>query len=100
MKLEAAIRYELEDYAGCKLLIDQAPTDDPETIANQACLMLKEGNYEEACKMYTDVTKIVGFRADIAYDTALCYYYMRDYVPALKNIAEIIERGIREHPGL
>ncbi|KAJ3314377.1 Tetratricopeptide repeat protein 30A [Boothiomyces sp. JEL0838] len=100
LKLEAAIRYELEDYAGCKLLIDQAPKDDPETIANQACLMLKEGNYEEACKMYTDVTKIVGFRADIAYDTALCYYYMRDYVPALKNIAEIIERGIREHPEL
>ncbi|KAJ3272595.1 Tetratricopeptide repeat protein 30A [Terramyces sp. JEL0728] len=100
LKLEAAIRYELEDYAGCKLLIDQAPADDPDTIANQACLLLKEGKYEEACKLYTDVSKVVGFRADLVYDTALCHYYMRDYVPALKNIAEIIERGIREHPEL
>ena len=30
---------------------------------------------------------------------ALCYYSMKNYNAALKHIAEIIERGIREHPG-
>ncbi|KAI8900460.1 hypothetical protein BC833DRAFT_581763 [Globomyces pollinis-pini] len=100
MKLEAAIRYESEDYTGCKMIIDQAPPDSPDTMANQACLLLKEGQYEEACKLYLEASKIVGFRPDLSYDIALCYYLMKDYVSSLKNIAEIIERGIREHPEL
>ncbi|KAG7237934.1 hypothetical protein CRUP_025618, partial [Coryphaenoides rupestris] len=31
---------------------------------------------------------------------ALCFYSMKNYSQALKHIAEIIERGIREHPEL
>jgi len=62
-KLEAAIRYELEDFAGCRVLVEQGPRDDPDTISNQACLLFKECNFEEACGMYMQVSKIVGFRA-------------------------------------
>ena len=36
---------------------------------------------------------------DLSYNIALCFYSLKQYAPALKHIADIIERGIREHPG-
>merc|ERR1711939_1237861 len=42
----------------------------------------------------------LGYQADLAYNMALCYYRTKQYGPALKHIAEIIERGVREHPEL
>ncbi|KAJ3038123.1 Tetratricopeptide repeat protein 30A [Rhizophlyctis rosea] len=100
LKLQAAIKYESEDVAGCKYLIDQAPPDDPETITNQACLLFKEGKYEEACGKYTEALKVVGYQAELSYNIAACHYHMKQYVPALKYIADIIERGMRDHPEL
>ena len=40
------------------------------------------------------------FFVDLSYNIALCYYSMKQYAPALKHIADIIEKGIREHPGI
>ncbi|GFQ88292.1 tetratricopeptide repeat protein 30A, partial [Trichonephila clavata] len=40
------------------------------------------------------------FILDLSYNIALCYYRLKQYALALKHIAEIIERGIREHPEL
>jgi len=37
-------------------------------------------------------------QAEIAYAIGLCYYQQKQFGPALKHIAEIIERGVREHP--
>lgn len=31
---------------------------------------------------------------------ALCYYRLKEYGPALKHVADIIEHGIRDHPEL
>ncbi len=50
--------------------------------------------------MYTQASKIVGYRADLVYHTALCYYLTKEYGQSLKRIGEIIERGIRDHPEL
>ena len=36
---------------------------------------------------------------DTCYCIALCHYMMRQYASALKYISEIIERGIKDHPG-
>jgi tetratricopeptide repeat protein 30 len=44
--------------------------------------------------------KVVGYDAHLSYNIALCYYRLRDFAPALKHIADIIERGIRDHPEL
>lgn len=41
----------------------------------------------------------MGYRADTCYCIALCHYMMKQYAAALKYITEIIERGIKEHPG-
>ena len=38
--------------------------------------------------------------ACVAYNVALCYYSLKQYGPALKHIAEIIEKAVREHPEL
>jgi hypothetical protein len=40
------------------------------------------------------------FQPDLAYSIALCHYQLRHYPMALKSIADIIERGIKDHPGL
>nr|KAJ3418848.1 Tetratricopeptide repeat protein 30A [Polyrhizophydium stewartii] len=99
IKLQAAIKYEMDDLAGCKALVDQCPGDDPDALVNQACLLFKEAKYDEACAKYAEASKVLGYKAELSYNVALCYYMTKQYVPALKNIAEIIEKGIREHPG-
>ena len=43
--------------------------------------------------------QVLGYKADLSYNIALCHYMLKQYAPALKHIADIIERGIREHPG-
>lgn len=55
---------------------------------------------EQARLKFQEAMNATGFRADLAYAIGLCYYQQRLYGPALKHIAEIIERGVREHPEL
>ncbi|KAI8820793.1 uncharacterized protein EV422DRAFT_496510 [Fimicolochytrium jonesii] len=98
VKLQAAIKYATNDLTGCKFLIDSLPASDTDTVINKACLLFKEGKYDEACTAYMDALKIVGYTAELSYNVALCYYMQKQFVPALKYIAEIIEKGIRDHP--
>lgn len=44
--------------------------------------------------------KITGYTAELAYNIAICNYQLKKYVPALKHIGDIIERGIKDHPEL
>lgn len=100
VKLQAAIKYGEEDLAAAKNLVDQSPPGDPDTEVNLGCLLFKEGRYEEACKKFTTAMQVEGYVPDLSYNIALCYYRLKQYALALKHIAEIIERGIREHPEL
>ena len=56
--------------------------------------------YSEALAKFTAAQQMLGYSAHLSYNTALCHYRLKDFAPALKNIADIIERGIREHPEL
>ena len=93
-------RYGEEDLAGAKSLVDQCPPDDTDTEINLACLLYKEGRYSEALAKFSAAQQMIGYDAHLSYNTALCHYRLKDFAPALKNIADIIERGIREHPEL
>jgi hypothetical protein len=42
----------------------------------------------------------MGYQPSLAYNIALCHYRMKQYTQARKNIIEIIEKAIREHPEL
>ncbi|XP_039631100.1 tetratricopeptide repeat protein 30A isoform X1 [Polypterus senegalus] len=100
LKLQAAIKYGEEDISGTKSLVEQLPSDDPDSEINLGCLLYKEGAYEEACKKFIGAIQVIGYQPDLAYNIALCYYSMKQYAPSLKYIADIIEHGIREHPEL
>ena len=93
-------RYGKEDLAGAKSLVDQCPSDDPDTDINLACLLYKEARYAEALAKYTAAQHLLGYDAHLSYNIALCHYRLKDFAQALKHIADIIERGIRDHPEL
>jgi tetratricopeptide repeat protein 30 len=71
-----------------------------DTLFNQACLLYKEGKYTEAGNRFSEGIKRSGYHAELLYNVALCYYQRREYVQALKSLAEIIEHGIRNYPDL
>ena len=76
------------------------PPDSAEMIIAQGCLLFKEETYEEARQKFQDAMNMTGYQCDIAYNIALCYYKLKQLAPSLKHIADIIEKGVREHPEL
>lgn len=62
--------------------------------------MLQEGRFEEACTKFNSAMQVTGYKPDLAYNIALCYYMMKQYSSALRFIANVIEGGIKEHPEL
>jgi len=98
--LQAAIHYEQGDTTGTKAILDQCIQGEPETMVGYACLVYKESKYDKAREMFLDATKLLGYQSDLAYNVALCLYRMKQYGASLKWIADIIERGVREHPEL
>jgi tetratricopeptide repeat protein 30 len=76
------------------------PPDSAEMIIAQGCLLFKEEKYEEARQKFQDAMNMTGYQCDIAYNIALCYYKLKQLAPSLKHIADIIEKGVREHPEL
>jgi tetratricopeptide repeat protein 30 len=100
LQLQIAIQYELEEISHAKSLIGQMPPDAPEMVIAQACLLFKEEKYEEARQKFQDAMNMTGYQCDIAYNIALCYYKLKQLAPSLKHIADIIEKGVREHPEL
>ena len=99
-RLQAAIKYQLNDIIGCKEITDHFSQDQPETLIDQASILFKEGKIDEALESYLTAYKVTGFDAELCYYIALCYYIQRQFIPALKYIADIIENGIREYPEL
>ena len=99
-KLLASIKYEQDDLTGTKSHLDKCLQDDPDVVVLTGCVQFKEGRYEDASNKYVEAMNALGFQADLAYNIALCHYKTKHYGPCLKHIAEIIERGIREHPEL
>jgi tetratricopeptide repeat protein 30 len=98
--LQASIEYELGNLAVCKQKLDKGHQDDPDTIVNVACVLYKEDKCEEARNKFQEAIQMMGYQPELAYNIALCHYRQRQYGPSLKYIAEIIERGVREHPEL
>ncbi|KAF5297102.1 hypothetical protein FQA39_LY02682 [Lamprigera yunnana] len=100
IKLQAAIKYGEEDQSLAKKFVDMCSLEDPDTEVNLGCLLYKEGNYEEALAKFTGCIQNLGFKPHLAYNTALCYYRLKEYGLALKHCGDIVERGIRDHPEL
>jgi len=99
-QLQAAIKYMEDDLPAAKSLIEKQSEEDEEAVVNRGCLLYKEGLYSEAIEMFNQAVNLGGSKAPLSYNIALCFYQLRQYAQALKHIADIIERGIKEHPEL
>mmetsp|Transcript_17499 Transcript_17499/g.29471 ORF Transcript_17499/g.29471 Transcript_17499/m.29471 type:complete len:555 (-) Transcript_17499:282-1946(-) len=100
LQLQIAIQYELEEIQHAKSLISQMPSESPEAVVAEGCMLYKEEKFEEAKNKFQDALNMTGYQCDIAYNIALCYYKLKQLAPSLKHIADIIEKGVREHPEL
>ncbi|CAM9439615.1 unnamed protein product [Laminaria digitata] len=86
--LQGAIKYEQDELPACKSLVDQCLSDDPDTIISYASISFKDQDYDDARQKYADAMHTLGYQADLAYNTALCYFKDKQYVPALKHVGE------------
>lgn len=100
LHLKASIKYEQDDLPNTKGFVDKCLPDDPDTVVAQGCILYKEGDFDAAREKFTEAMNSLGYQPDLAYNIAVCYYKVKTYGSALKFIAEIIERGVREHPEL
>lgn len=100
MLLQAAISYEQDEVPLARSILDQCSPDAEERQVFEGALFWKEKRYTDAMKQFTDAMNNAGYQSDLAYNIGLCYYSMAQYGSALKHIAEIIERGVRDHPEL
>jgi len=98
--LQVAIMYEQEEVQHAKSLLNQVPGSAVDMIVAQGCLLYKEGKYEDARQKFQEAINLSGYQCDLAYNIALCYYKLKQLAPALKYIADIIEKGVKEHPEL
>lgn len=88
--LQSLIRYEQDEIQHAKALLRQGDQEDPDIVINDACILFKEGKYEEARVKFQDAMNAAGYNCELAYNIALCHYKMKQLAPSLKYIAEII----------
>lgn len=60
----------------------------------------QEGEYETARAKFVEAMNQLGYQPDLAYSQALCLYKTQQYELAVRMLEEIIQRGVRDHPGL
>lgn len=93
-RLQAAIKYAQGELTAARSLLDRLDDSSADKAINLACLAYKEGRFEVALTKFQEAMQLdSGFKADLAYSIALCYYQRRQYPQALTHIGEIIERG-------
>lgn len=100
LNLQAAIAYEQDELPSCKAHLDQCLPDDPDTVVGLGAVLFKEGDYEGARTKFQEGMNVLGNQPELAYNIALCHYRLKQFGPAMKHIADIIEKGVREHPEL
>lgn len=100
LQLQSAISYGNEDYTTAQSLLAQRPASSEMTMNDEGCLLYQANMYEEALQRYNVALQTGGFHPLIAYNAALCHFKKKENSQALNYIAEIVERGIRNHPEL
>ncbi|ETN61471.1 tetratricopeptide repeat domain 30A [Anopheles darlingi] len=104
MQLQSAIAYGNEDYTTAQSLLlqrqDGGNGQEAATKNDEGCLLYQAGMFEDALARYVSALQAGGFNPHVAYNAALCHYRRKENSQALNYIAEIVERGIRNHPEL
>jgi tetratricopeptide repeat protein 30 len=97
--LYAYIRYEMDELQHAKTLC-QSFESESSFVTLEAAILLKEGRFEESRTKFDYSKGISGPSCELLYNLALCHYRLKQYDKCMQYIAEIIEKGTREHPEL
>ena len=89
-----------DDLPASKSLIEKHNVENEEAVINRGCILYKEKLFQQAIEQFQRAVQLVGSKSHLSFNIALCYYELREYALSLKYIADIIERGIKEHPEL
>ncbi|XP_055921702.1 tetratricopeptide repeat protein 30 homolog [Eupeodes corollae] len=100
LQLQSAILYSSEDFAGAQGVLNQRLSGNAETLNDEGCLLYQADQYENAVQRFVSGLQIGGFNPLVAYNLALCHFRKKEKAQSLDYTAEIIERGIRNHPEL
>ena len=100
LQLQSAIKYMEDDLPASKSLIEKHNVENEEAVVNRGCLLYKEKLFQQAIDQFQRAVQLGGSKSHLSFNIALCYYELREYALSLKYIADIIERGIKEHPEL
>ncbi|XP_052867821.1 tetratricopeptide repeat protein 30 homolog [Anopheles cruzii] len=103
LQLQSAIAYGNEDYTTAQSLLLQRQDGNGQesfTKNDEGCLLYQANMFEDALQRYVSALQAGGFNPHVAYNAALCHYRRKENSQALNFIAEIVERGIRNHPEL
>ncbi|NXU54905.1 TT30B protein, partial [Turnix velox] len=114
LRLQAAIHYAQGDLPAAKSLVEEAlaaaaeggpeaaedPTERADAEINLGCVLYRQGRHEEASSKFAGAMQVLGYSPELSYNMALCCYAAKQYIPALKHIADIVERGLHQHPEL
>jgi tetratricopeptide repeat protein 30 len=96
--LQAAIRYADNDIQSSKSILAESDPDNEEIMLDSAVILFKEDRFDEALEKYMEVKRRHGFKPEVAYYIALCYYRLNRYSDALTFIHEIKANCTRTHP--
>ncbi|XP_061390018.1 tetratricopeptide repeat protein 30 homolog [Musca vetustissima] len=100
LQLQSAILYSSEDYAGAQSVLNQRSIGTAETLNDEGCLLYQADQYDSAVQRFNTALQVGGFNPLIAYNLALSHFRKKEKTQAIDYTAEIVERGIRNHPEL
>eukprot|EP00775_Hariotina_reticulata_P014290 gene14290-17_t len=95
--------YEQDDLPGCRQQLDRLTSgSEVDAVINTGCVLYKEGSFEAATAKFKEAAAAEGSQQspELQYNIALCCYQLKQYSQALKHLAGIVEKGVREHPEL
>ena len=98
--LIAYIKYDLDDLQRAKTILQTREHEDINFIVLDGAINYKEGKIEEAKKLFEKGKNMAGNNCELIYNVALSYYKNKEYDKCMHHIAEIIEKGTREHQEL
>ena len=98
--LQANIRYENEDLAGCKKIVArllEVPTDDPSVYRIQGCCFYKESKLNDALASF-EIAQELDSIPESLYAVALCHFRLGNYTNCVKTLRELVTRSAQLYP--
>ncbi|GFH60393.1 hypothetical protein CTEN210_16869 [Chaetoceros tenuissimus] len=96
--LKIACELEDDNLEGAREYLDECDKSDPQSIAAEATIEFKEGDYKSALDKYLKVSRILGQDTNTAYNVSLSHYMLGRYDDAEELVDEIIHDSVQNYP--